>query len=72
MGGGRPKISKPPPEPEPLPEPEPAPMPVEAMEMEEAKKGVRKRAKRAAGRASTILAGRMMSERDSILKDTLG
>jgi len=70
--GGRPKIAKPP-EPEPIPVPPPAPMPVEAEEMGEAKKGVRRRAKKSAGRTSTILAGRMMAERSNgILSDTLG
>jgi len=55
------------------PSPDPSPEPMELPEMEEAKKKARRRAKKK-GRASTILAGRMMSGRndDSILKTKLG
>lgn len=61
-GGRRPKLPE---------EPSPSPMPMELPEMEEAKKRVRRRAKKK-GRASTILAGRMMSERGTELKSILG
>jgi len=63
-GGGSPK---------PPPAPAPTPTPVAGREEEEAKKKVRMRAKYG-GRQSTILAGRMMSERDNnnILKTKLG
>lgn len=54
MTSERPKRVKPP------PPPPPSPMPLEREEMEGAKQRVRRRKK---GRASTILAGRLMSER---------
>ena len=58
MGGGkRPKVQVP-------VEPDPTPQPIPGREEEEAKKKVRKRARRG-GRESTILAGRMMSERNN-------
>ena len=51
--------------------PSPEPMPILGREEEEAKKKVRKRARRS-GRESTILAGRMMGQRSDILKTRLG
>ncbi len=68
MGGERPKVASPPTieEMEPYPEPSPAPMPVVAQVTGEAKKAVRKRAKKARGRESTILANRMMQTRNDI------
>ncbi len=65
-GGGKPKFRAP-------EELSPAPTPLAQPEMEEAKKKVRRRARRG-GRESTRLAGRMMSERNdtSILKTKLG
>lgn len=67
MTGGRPKSIKPP------KDPDPSPIPMELPEMDEAKKKVRRRARRG-GRESTRLAGKMMSERNdtSILKTKLG
>ncbi|MHC4121943.1 MAG: hypothetical protein ACYSSI_00085 [Planctomycetota bacterium] len=53
-----------------LPKPiSPSPMPVPGREEKEAKKKARKGAR---GRASTILAGRMMASRNDILKTRLG
>lgn len=53
------------------PEPSPVPMPILGREEEEAKKKVRRRAGKT-GRRSTILAGKMMKQRNSILKTSLG
>ena len=60
----RPKIQTP-------AEPAPSPQPIVGREEEEAKKKVRRRARRG-GRESTILAGRMTSQRNDILKTRLG
>ena len=51
--------------------PSPSPVPMELPEIEEAKRKVRGRAKKK-GRAATILAGRMMAERGTGLKNILG
>ncbi len=63
-GGSRPKVIVP-------EEPAPSPMPIAGREEDEAKKKVRKRARRG-GRESTILAGRLTSNRNDILKTQLG
>ena len=64
MGGGgrKPRVPAPPP---------PAPMPKVQEEVEEAKKKVKKRARIARGLESTILAGRMMTEREATEKGYL-
>lgn len=74
LGGKAPKQSYPPSEVEPIASPSPSPMPVEAEVMSEAKKGVRLREKRAKGRASTILASRLMQKRSGgiLLKEKTG
>ena len=66
LGGGKPKVDTP-------PDPAPSPTPIPGREEDEAKKKVRIRAKRG-GRESTILAGRLMSNRNdtNILKTKLG
>ena len=68
MGGGskRPKVVVP-------EEPAPAPQPILAREQEEAKKKVKKRARRG-GRESTVFAGRLNAQRNdtSILNTRLG
>jgi hypothetical protein len=51
------------------PEPDPTPQPIMGREEEEAKKKVRRRR---GGRASNILAGRLTSARNDILKTQLG
>ncbi len=63
-GGKRPEIETP-------EDPDPSPQPIPGREEDEAKRKVRKRAKRT-GRESQILAGRMMSQRSDILKTRLG
>ena len=64
-GGKKPEIETP-------PDPAPSPQPIPEREEEEAKKKVRRRAGRG-GRESTILAGRLNSQRgDTILKTRLG
>ena len=63
-GSSRPKIQTP-------PEPSPMPMPIAGREEDEAKKKVRKRARRG-GREANILAGRLTSNRNDILKTRLG
>ncbi len=67
MTGSRPKRVDPP------VEPDPAPTPIQGREEEEAKKKVRKRARRG-GRESTILAGRFnqQSGGTNILNTRLG
>lgn len=71
MGGGRPKIQKPPAEPEPLP-PIVAPPTTKTVDtMSAEKEKVKQRAKRQAGRASTIFAGRMMKKRQENLSNNL-
>jgi hypothetical protein len=72
MGGGSPKIQKPP-EVEEMPPPVAPPVMRTIEEMGEAKKKVRERTRRQAGRASTILANRMMQKRSdiSILNENL-
>ena len=66
MGGGskRPRIEVP-------AEPDPTPQLIPGREEEEAKKKVRRKAKRG-GRESTILAGRMTAQRNDVLKTRLG
>ena len=63
-GGSRPKVTVP-------EEPAPTPMPIAGREEDEAKKKVRKRARRG-GREANILAGRLTSNRNDILKTQLG
>ena len=66
-GGGRPKIDVP-------PDPDPTATPIPGREEDEAKKKVRLRARRG-GRQSTILAGRLNSQRgtsNTILNTRLG
>ncbi len=66
-GGGRPKIQTP-------ADPDPTATPIPGREEDEAKKKVRRRAGRG-GRQSTILAGRLNSQRgtsNNILKTRLG
>ena len=63
-GSKRPKIQTP-------ADPAPGPQPIPGREEEEAKKKVRRRARRG-GRASNILAGRLSSNRNDILKTQLG
>lgn len=53
------------------PDPDPTPQPILGREEEEAKKKVKRRARRG-GRESTRLAGRLMSNRNDILKTELG
>ncbi len=48
----------------------PAPLPIQGRAEEEAKKKVRKRARRT-GRESTILSGKLMSQRGNILNTRL-
>jgi len=62
--GSRPKIETP-------EEPSPIPQPIPGREEKEAKKKVRRKARRG-GRESTILAGRLTSMRNDILKTRLG
>ncbi len=57
--------------PEALLEPAPSPQPIMGREEEEAKKKVRQRARRS-GREQNILAGRLTSRRNDILKTMLG
>jgi len=63
MSGGGGRVKVPPP-------PSPEPTPLVGEELDETKRKVSKRAKR--GRASTILAGKMMDERDNIYRTILG
>ena len=51
------------------PDPSPQPMPIAGREEDEAKKKIRARR---GGRASTILAGKMMSQTGNILNTKLG
>ena len=52
-------------------EPDPSPQPISGREEEEAKKKARQRARRS-GREQNILAGRLTSRRNDILKTMLG
>ena len=63
-GGGRPKVRVP-------EEPDPSPQPIPGREEEEARKKVKQRARRS-GREQNILARRMTSQRNNILKTELG
>ncbi len=63
-GGSRKKIVTP-------EDPAPSPQPIPGREEEEAKKKVRKRARRT-GREANIFAGRLTSQRNDILKTSLG
>ena len=62
MTGGAPKIKKP-------PDPSPTPQPVLGREEDEARRQVRGRR---GGRSANILAGRLTSQRNDILKTQLG
>jgi len=62
MTGGPPKIKTP-------SDPDPTPQPVAGREEEEAKKKVRRRR---GGREANILAGRLTSQQNDILKTRLG